>query len=81
MRYYIGNKAEISVQGATVGEALDDAVVQFPELKFHIFDSKGLLRRHINIFVNENNLRGAKRLKAKLKEDDHITLLTSISGG
>lgn len=81
MRYYIGNKAEITVHGVTVEEALGDAVFQYPELKFHVFDSKGLLRRHINVYVNDNHLLGNKRLKTKLKENDSITLLTSISGG
>lgn len=81
MRYYVGNKAEIIVEGATLREALNDAVAQYPELKFHLFDSKGELRRHINIFLNDDNLRGAKRMKTKLEEDDRILLLASISGG
>ncbi len=81
MRYYIDGKPEIAVAGGTVREALEDAVAQFPALKFHIFDDKGMLRRHMNVFVNDTHIRQLKGVKTKLKENDRITLLASISGG
>ncbi len=81
MRYYVDNRAEVTVRGSTVAEALQDAVEKFPALKFHVFDSAGKLRRHINVFVNDESIRDLKGLKTKLKEEDRITLLASISGG
>ena len=81
MRYYIDNKPEILVQGATVLDALHDAVEQYPALNFHVFDSDDKVRRHINVFINDRNIRELKGLKTKLKDDDRITLLASISGG
>lgn len=81
MRYYIDNKSEVIVRGATVADALQDAVLQHPALKFHVFDSAGKVRRHINVFVNDENIRDLKGLKTRLKEEDRVTLLASISGG
>ena len=81
MRYYIDNKPEVVLDGMTVDEVLQNAVTQYPALKFHLFDSKGKIRRHINIFVNNQNVRELDGLETKLKEDDRVTLLTSISGG
>lgn len=81
MRYYINNQPEVFVHGATVLDALQDAVAQYPALKFHVFDSSGKLRRHINVFVNDENIRDLKGLRTKLKENDRVTLLASISGG
>lgn len=81
MRYYLNNQPEVVVRGATVLDALQDAVSQYPDLKFHVFDSEGKLRRHINVFVNDTNVRDLKGLKTRLKEQDRITLLASISGG
>ena len=81
MRYYIDNQPEVPVHGATVLDALQDAVFQYPALKFHVFDSNGRLRRHINVFVNDENIRDLKGLKTKLGDNDRITLLASISGG
>lgn len=81
MRYYINNQSEAVVHGATVSDALQDAVTQYPDLRFHVFDSEGKLRRHINVFVNDENIRDLEGLKTKLKEEDRVTLLASISGG
>jgi molybdopterin converting factor small subunit len=81
MRYYIDNQNEVVVSGITVIEALNNAVEKHPALKAQIFDSDGKLRRHINVFVNDENIRDLKGLKTKLKEEDRVTLMASISGG
>jgi molybdopterin synthase sulfur carrier subunit len=81
MRYYTDNQTETAVQGATVDDALNDAVEKYPALKTHVFDSDGKLRRHINVFVNDENIRDLKGLETELKEEDRVTLLASISGG
>lgn len=81
MRYYIENQPEAIVSGGTVIDALNNAVEKYPALKTHIFDSNSKLRRHIHVFVNDENIKELKGLKTKLKEEDRITLLASISGG
>jgi len=81
MRYYVDNQSEATLRGATVIEALNNAVEKYPALKTHIFDSNSKLRRHIHVFVNDENIWELKGLKTKLKEEDRITLLASISGG
>ncbi len=81
MKYYTDNQSEFAVDGATVTEALNDAVEKYPALKSHVFDFSGKLRRHIHVFVNDEDIKELKGLKTKLKEGDRITLLASISGG
>ena len=81
MRYYINNQREVAVQGRTVMDALNDAIAQYPALEFHLLDSSGKLRRHINVFVNDENIRDLKGVKTPLEADDRIVLLASISGG
>jgi len=81
MRYYIDNKPEAVVHGATVSDALNDAVTRYPALKFHLFDSAGKIRRHINIFVNKQNIRELNGLETQLNENDQVMLMASISGG
>ena len=81
MRYYIDNQPEAVVSGATVSDALNNAVTQYPALKFHLFDSAGKIRRHINIFVNKQNIRELNGLETQLNENDQVMLMASISGG
>ncbi len=81
MRYYIDNKPEAIVHGLTVLDALHDVVTQYPALKFHLFDSEGKVRRHINVFINNENIRDFNGLETRLDENDQIILMASISGG
>ncbi len=81
MRYYVDQQSEIPVQAGTVMEVLKEAVARYPALNFHVFDSEGKVRRHINVFVNDRNIRELKGLKTRLKDADTVTLLASISGG
>jgi len=81
MRYYIDNKPEAAVYGATVIDVLNNAVDQYPSLKYHLFDSSGKIRRHINIFINDHNIRDLDGLQTRLREDDKVILMASISGG
>ncbi|HNO86169.1 MAG TPA: hypothetical protein PKM54_16145, partial [Anaerolineales bacterium] len=52
MKFYVDNQTEFEVQGATVAEVLENILVRYPALKPHLYDAKGELRRHFNIFVN-----------------------------
>jgi len=57
MKFYVDNQTEFEVQGATVAEVLENILVRYPALKPHLYDAKGELRRHFNIFVNGVHLR------------------------
>ena len=81
MKYYVDNQSEFSITGSTVAEVLDNIVVQYPTLKTHLFDSKGDLRRHFNIFVNGVHLRELDGMQTALKESDKVILMASAAGG
>jgi len=81
MKTYLDGQTEITVNGATIALALEDAVTRYPSLRFHIFDSVGKVRRHINLFVNENNIKALSGIETPVAEADKIILIPSISGG
>lgn len=81
MKYYVNDQAEIDVSGTTVAQALDDLTMRYPLIKTHIMDSTGKLRRHVNLFVNKDNIRSLKGIETPLQEHDKIILMPSISGG
>ena len=57
MQHYTDKQSNFNVPGSTVIEAVRAAVEKYPALKFHVFDSQEHLRRHINLFVNDTNIR------------------------
>jgi molybdopterin converting factor small subunit len=81
LRSYTEGLSDISVQGATVEEAMQSLVAQYPVLKPHLFTGQGALRPFVNLFVGENHIKDLQGMQTPLGEDDRILLLPSIAGG
>jgi len=81
LKYYLNDRTELTVCGATVAAVLDDLVRQHPAIQSHLFDSSGRVRRHINLFVNADNVRDLKGLETAVGENDVVKVLPSVTGG
>lgn len=81
MKSYVDNQTEVSLSGATVAEALNDLISRHPAIRIHILDKNGELRRYVNLFVNDANIKELNGVDTPLGETDKIILLPSISGG
>jgi len=81
MKYYVDDQSEVQVNGGTIAQALHDLTTRYPNIKTHILDSRGRLRRHVQLFVNKENIRSLNGVHTRLKESDKIILMASISGG
>lgn len=67
--------------GGTVGQVLDALTGPRPRLGWRVRDETGALRRHVNVFVGEEDIRGAGGLATPVADGDVITLLPSVAGG
>ncbi|MDY7230447.1 ubiquitin-like small modifier protein 1 [Hyalangium rubrum] len=81
LRGYTQNQSEVSAQGATVGEVLQDLERRYPGIGPRLLDDKGSVRRYVNIFHNEEDIRFLQELSTPVKEGDRITLIPAIAGG
>ena len=81
MKFYVDNQSEFPVAGSTVIEMIEQIVRQYPQVKFHLLDGDGNLRRHFNIFVNGVHIRDLNGMETPLKEDDKVILMASAAGG
>jgi molybdopterin converting factor small subunit len=81
LRYYTDGLAEVQAQGNTVDEALQDFVLQYPDIKKYLFKASGELRPFVNMFLNNENIRHLQGLKTELKSDDRLLIVPSIAGG
>ena len=71
---------EVKGAGGTVGEVIDDLEKRHPGLKDRLLDEKGI-RRFINIYVGEEDVRFTGGLKTELKAGDQISIVPAIAGG
>ena len=53
----------------------------YPVLRRHIFDDRGALRGHVNVFLNEDDVRFRQGLETPLRKDDVVTIVPSVAGG
>ena len=79
--YYTDKQTHFEVSGATALEAVQNAAEKFPALKFHVFDSEGRLRRHINLFVNDVNVKELNGNETPVGENDVVRILMAAAGG
>jgi molybdopterin converting factor small subunit len=76
-----GGAREVHVRGVTLQECLDDLLAQFPLLRTHLYEDDGLLRRHVLILYNDQNIRWLETLALPVRPGDRITVLQAVSGG
>jgi MoaD family protein len=81
LRPYAGGQNEVIVQGANVGEALNDLVTQYPDLKKHLFNETNELRPFVNLFLGDEDVRHLDGVRTPLKEGDKLMIIPSIAGG
>ncbi len=81
LKYYLDNQTEVTLTGATVADVLAQLVAAHPKIHTHIFDSSGNVRRHINLFVNADNIRDLNGLQTPVGADDVVKVLPSVTGG
>ena len=75
------NQAEIEAQGSNVKELIDGLEKDFPGIKERICDKNGNIRRFINIYVNEEDVRFLQQDKTPLKDGDEVSIIPAIAGG
>jgi molybdopterin synthase sulfur carrier subunit len=82
LRPLAGNQGEIAVENAgSVQAALEELSRRYPAIKDKLLDDKGALRRYVNLFKNDEDVRHAQGLATTLKEGDRLTIVPAIAGG
>ena len=71
----------VQTAGSNVGEVLEHLDKAFPGLKERICDDAGNVRRFVNIFVNDEDIRFLEEKSTPVKETDEISIVPAIAGG
>jgi MoaD family protein len=81
LRAQAGNQKKVEVTGASVGEALDSLLEQYPGLREQIFTEDGSLNRFVNVYVNGRDVRYEQELATAVGASDEVILLPAMAGG
>jgi sulfur-carrier protein len=80
LRTYTGGEKAVSGDGGTLADVLVDVDSRHPGLRERIVDDKGL-RRFVNVYVNDEDVRFIGGLQTAVKDGDTVTVLPAVAGG
>lgn len=81
LQKFTKDKSEVQVEGKDVRELIENLEKNFPGIKERLYDEKDKLRRFINIYVNEEDIRFLKMDRTPLKNGDEVSIIPAIAGG
>jgi MoaD family protein len=80
LRTYTAGEKAVTADGTTLSALIDDLEANHPGIKDRLLDN-GDLRRFVNVYVNDEDVRFIGGLQAQLKDGDQIVVLPAVAGG
>ena len=81
LRTYTGGFAEVSAEPGTLREVLADLDTTYPGLSGRIVDDSGNLRRFVNVYVGDEDVRFAEGLDTPVPAGAHVSVIPAVAGG
>ena len=75
------DRSEVFVVATTIGGCIQALEQDYPGIKQRICAEQGNLRRFVNIFLNEEDIRFLKKEATPLKDGDEVSIVPAIAGG
>ena len=81
LRKLTNNEELIEVTADSIGGAITELQTRYPGIKERLLDESGQVRRFVNVYVNEEDIRFLKNQNTPLKDGDEISIIPAIAGG
>lgn len=81
LRKLTNNEELVEVNAKTIGDAFSELQSRYPGIKERLLDDSGSVRRFVNVYVNEEDIRFLQNQQTGLKDGDEISIIPAIAGG
>lgn len=81
LRKLTGERSEVEAAGATVRDVMESLESQFPGLKERLFDEGGEMRRFVNVYVGEEDIRFLQGLDTQVGDSQVVSIIPAVAGG
>ncbi len=81
LRTLTGGEAEVKAEGATLRELLDALEADHPGLKARVLDDEGKLRRFVNVYVGDEDVRFEQGLDTATPDGAQVSIIPAVAGG
>ena len=81
LRKLTNNEELVEINATTIGDAITELQSRYPGIKERLLDDSGSVRRFVNVYVNEEDIRFMQNQQTSLKDGDEISIIPAIAGG
>ncbi|CAB4915674.1 unannotated protein [freshwater metagenome] len=81
LRTYTGGESEVSAEGDTLAAVLDDLDASYAGIKGRILDESGALRRFVNVYVGNDDVRFLDDLQTATPDGVQVSVIPAVAGG
>ena len=81
LRTYTGGVSEVPATGGTLAEVIDSLEADHPGIRARVLDETGKLRRFVNVYVNDDDVRFAEGLDTPVPEGGSVSIIPAVAGG
>jgi len=81
LRTYTGGEKAVDASGATLGALVDDLEANHPGIKERLVEDSGELRRFVNVYVDDEDVRFTGGLGTELPDGAQVVILPAVAGG
>jgi sulfur-carrier protein len=81
LRKLTNNEELVEVNAGTIGDVIVELQTRYPGIKDRLIDETGSIRRFVNVYVNEEDIRFLQNQQTAIKDGDEISIIPAIAGG
>ncbi len=81
LRPAAGGQSQVTVDGEAVGQVVGTLIAEYPGLEPNLVDDDGQVRKFVNIYLNDEDIRFLEQLETPVAEGDEVAILPAVAGG
>ena len=81
LRRYTNGQSKVESSGANVNEIIESLEAQYPGVKARLCDDSGQIKRYVNVFVNDEEIRTLQGGDTPIGEKDEVSIIPAMAGG
>ena len=81
LRKFTNDQSDVEIEGSSVGEVIDNLEAAHGGIKEKLVDEEGSIRRFVNVYVNDEDIRFLDGADTKVNDGDSVTIVPAIAGG
>ena len=81
LRKLTNGESEVEANGADISQLIDDLEKNYPGIKEKLCEDNGNVRKFLNIYLNDDDIRFMDSLATEVKDGDNVSLIPAIAGG